>query len=50
VHVADELLGDRAGSAALAEDVVLERAGNADDVNAVVLIEPMVFNRNKCLR
>ena len=50
MHVADELLGNGAGAAALAEDVVPERTRDADDVNAIVLIEAVVLDGDECLR
>jgi hypothetical protein len=49
MHVANELLSDGARAAAIAEDVVLDRAGDADDVNAIVLVETLVFDGHKCL-
>ena len=49
MHVANELLGDGAGAAALTQDVVLERAGDADDVDAIVLIEAMVLDSDERL-
>src|SRR5882672_846117 len=50
MHVAHELLGYRAGSSALAEDVVLEGAGDADDIDSVVLVEAVIFHGNERLR
>ena len=50
MHVADELLRDGARSAALlTEDFSLDRAGDADHVHAVVLIETLVLDRDKGL-
>src|SRR5690349_17601215 len=49
MHVADELLRDGAGTASLAEDVVLQSAGDPDDINAIVLIEPVIFDGDECL-
>ena len=34
----------------LAEDLAFDRAGDADDVDAVMLVEALVFDRNECLR
>jgi hypothetical protein len=51
MHVADELLRNRARSATVfAEYPAFDSAGNADDVNAVVLVKALVFNSDKCLR
>src|SRR4051812_42653246 len=50
VHVPDELLGDGAGAAPFAEDVVLESTGDADDVDAVVLVEAMILDRDERVR
>jgi hypothetical protein len=50
VHVADELLRDCARAARTAEEVVLDRTGDADDVDAVVLIEAVVFYGDERLR
>src|SRR6185437_3726759 len=47
MHVADELLGNGARAATLAEDVVLERARYTDDVDAVVLVEAVVLDRDE---
>jgi hypothetical protein len=44
VHVADQLLRDRARSAPLAEDVVLQSSGDSDDVDSIVLIEAVVLD------
>ena len=50
MHVADELLRDGAGSAhAAANESVLQRTNHADDIDAVVLVEPMIFDRNEGL-
>ena len=49
MHVPDELLRDRARAAPVTEDVVLDRAGDADYVNAVVLVETLVFDSDKRL-
>ncbi len=49
VHVPDELLRDRAGSAGVAAYGVLQRAGDADDVHAVVLIEALILHRDERL-
>src|SRR6187402_3159868 len=50
VHVADELLRDRAGAARAATHGVLERAGNAYQVHAVVLVEALVLYGHEGLR
>ena len=51
MHVADELLRDRARAAAvLAHDLSLDRAEHADDVDAVVLVEALIFDRDERLR
>src|SRR5260221_5282775 len=51
MHVADELLRDRARSTAwLAEYSAFDRAGDADYVDAVVLIEALIFNSDERLR
>ena len=50
VHVADELLRDRTRAPALAENIVLQSPGDADDIHAVVLIEAVVFDRDESLR
>src|SRR5262245_44958890 len=50
VHVPDELLRNGARAAAiLVEDLPLDRAEHSDDVDAVVLVEPLVFNRDEGL-
>ena len=50
MHVADELLSNRAGSAALlTEDFSLDRTGDADHVHAVVLIETLVLDGDEGL-
>lgn len=50
MHVADELLRDGAGSAhAAADESVLQRTNHADDIDAVVLVKPMIFDRNEGL-
>src|ERR1700680_5341283 len=50
MHVAHQLLRYGARAAALAEDVVLEGAGDADDIHPVVLVEAMIFHGNERLR
>src|SRR5687768_6581751 len=51
MHVADELLSDRAGAASLlAEDPAFDRSGDADHVHTVVLVESSVLDRNEGLR
>src|SRR6187397_2293572 len=50
VHVADELLRDRAGAARAATHSVLERACNAHHVHAVVLVEALVLDGDEGLR
>src|SRR5947207_13612847 len=51
MHVADELLSDRARSTALlAEYSAFDRAGDADYVDAVVLIKALIFNSDERLR
>ena len=51
MHVAYELLGDRARTTALfAEYATFDRAADADQVNAIVLIESLIFDGDKCLR
>ena len=50
MHVADELLRDGARPAALAEDVVLERARDSNDVDSVVLVEAVILDRDERLR
>ena len=49
MHVPDQLLCDGAGPATLAEDVVLERARDSDDVDAVVLIETVILYGDECV-
>src|ERR1051326_27872 len=44
VHVADELLRDGARPAPLAQEVVLDGSGNADQVDSVVLIEALILD------
>src|SRR5688500_6817050 len=50
MHVADQLLGDRARSAPLAEDVVLQRPRDPDDVDTVVLKEAVILDRDESER
>ena len=51
MHVADELLGDRTCAAALfAEYASFDRAANADQVDTVMLVEALIFNRDERLR
>jgi NAD+ synthase (glutamine-hydrolysing) len=50
MHVAHELLRNRARPASFSKDVVLEGAGDADDVHSVVLIEPVILDCDKGLR
>src|SRR5258706_8977237 len=47
---APDLLGYRAGSSALAEDVALEGAGDAADIDSVVVVEAVSFHGNERLR
>src|SRR5688500_6441480 len=47
MHVADQLLRDRARSAALTENVVLQRPRDPDDIDAVVLKEAVIFDRDE---
>src|ERR1043166_307703 len=50
VQVADELLRDRAGAApVLAKDLPFDRAEHAEHVDAVVLIEALVFDGDERL-
>ena len=50
MQVADELLRDRGCTPRPADDVVLDRTGDADDVDAVVLVEAVVLHRDEGLR
>ena len=51
MHVANELLRDRARPAAvLSEDFALDGAGDADDIDAVVLVEALVLDGDERLR
>src|SRR5687767_900063 len=48
MHVADELLSDRARAAPLlTEDPALDRSGDPDHVNTVVLVEASVLDGNE---
>jgi hypothetical protein len=49
VHVADELLRDRARATRVALHGVLQRAGDPDDVDAVVLIKALILDGNERL-
>src|SRR6185369_7571289 len=54
VHVPDELLRDRARAPAVAacdplEDLALDGAGDADQIDAVVLVEALVLDGDECL-
>ena len=49
MHVANELLRDRARAATLSKNVVLQRAGDADDIDPVVLVEAVVLHGNERL-
>src|SRR5689334_21293938 len=44
MHVADELLRDRARTATVAKNVVFDRAGDSNDVDSVMLVEALVFD------
>src|SRR5665213_3541396 len=44
VHVADQLLSDCACAAPITHDVVLDRAGDSNQVNTVVLVEALVLD------
>src|SRR6185436_6417885 len=50
MHVPDELLGDRTRAARSAEDVVLDRPGDADEVHAVMLIKAVIFDGDERFR
>ncbi len=50
MHVADQLLRDGAGASRVAADGVLQRAGDPDEVDAIVLVEPLVLDRDEGLR
>jgi len=47
MHVADELLRDRARPASLAEDVVLEGTRDSNDIDSIVLVETVILDRNE---
>ena len=49
MHVADELLRDRAGATRIALHRVLQRARDADHVDAVVLIESLILDGDEGL-
>ncbi len=49
MHVADQLLRDGARAAPVAHDVVLYRASDADEIDAVVLIEALILDRHEGL-
>src|SRR6185437_15564986 len=49
MHVAHELLRDGACTARMPAERVLDRAGEADDVHAVVLVEALILNGDECL-
>jgi hypothetical protein len=49
MHVPDELLRDGARAARVASYRVLQRAGDTDDIDAVVLIEPLILDRDERL-
>src|SRR4029079_11119875 len=49
VHVADQLLRHGAGSCPVAEDVVLDCAGNAYEIDPVVLVKTLVFDSDERL-
>ena len=51
MHVADELLRDRACTTPLfAEYPAFDRAADANQVDAIVLVESLIFDGDKCLR
>jgi hypothetical protein len=50
VHVAHKLLRDRARTADVPADGVLDGAGYADEVHAIVLVEALVFDGDERLR
>ena len=49
MHVADELLRDRAGTARVAHHGVLHGSGDTHQIDTVVLVETLVLNRNERL-
>src|SRR6185437_4859559 len=49
MHVADQLLRDGDRATPVAHDVVLYRAGDADEIDAVVLIEALILDRDERL-
>jgi hypothetical protein len=51
VHVPDELLSDRArATAPLAEELSLDRAGDADQVDTIMLIETLILDGDEGVR
>src|SRR5687767_14699007 len=50
MHVADEKLRYRAGPPALPENIVLDRSSDSDDVNAIMLVEALILDRDERLR
>ena len=49
MHVADELLRDRARAARMPAQRILERRGHAHDVDAVVLVEALILHGDERL-
>src|SRR5688572_5521293 len=50
VHVADELLRNRAGATWLAAHDVFDGPRDTDQVHTIVLVEAVIFDRDKRLR
>ena len=49
MHVADELLRDRARATRVAAQRILDRGGHADHIHTIVLVEALVFDRDERL-
>jgi hypothetical protein len=49
MHVAHKLLRNRACPTTLTEDVVLERASDADYIDSVMLVEAVILDRDESL-
>ena len=50
VEIAHELLRDRARAARMSRDGILDRAGDADEVDAIVRVEALVLDGDEGLR